>query len=122
MASRAEQKKAWRVSNPEKSRAYSKKWRDANRVSRASKIREHLYGKKYGISVANYEEMSSYQKGCCAICGVTPPILCVDHDHATGSVRGLLCRKCNTGLGNFRDSPSFLMRAASYLGNQAQRI
>ena len=40
---------------------------------------------------------------------------CVDHDHETGAVRGLLCRECNLGLAAFRESPTALRRAAGYL-------
>ncbi len=65
------------------------------------------------------------QDGVCAICrrpetfittGQGPCRLSVDHDHKTGKVRGLLCRDCNVGLGNFGDSGERLRNAAAYLG------
>jgi hypothetical protein len=77
--------------------------------------------KKYDLTVEQYEAMAERQSGRCAICGGSEPKTngglhwCVDHDHATGKVRGLLCHDCNIGLGKFRDETSLLLRAADYL-------
>ncbi len=66
--------------------------------------------------------MLAAQKGVCAICHKTcKPVgrklgrLSVDHDHTTQKVRGLLCGKCNLGLGYFGDSPDTLVNAILYL-------
>lgn len=65
--------------------------------------------KKYGITVAQLVALGDD----CLICG--SPGTCVDHDHETGAVRGLLCRPCNQALGFMRDDPARLRAAASYL-------
>lgn len=74
----------------------------------------------YGISEADYDRMLAKQGGRCAICRARYADgeggrLHVDHDHATGVVRGLLCAACNTGLGCFSDSTMALLAAVAYL-------
>ncbi len=69
---------------------------------------------KYGITKEQFEAMF---KGCCDICGLglAPNKAHIDHCHATGRVRGVLCNTCNKGLGLFRDQPELLETAAEYL-------
>jgi Recombination endonuclease VII len=70
----------------------------------------------YGLTREGYDRMLAQQHGACAICKQkSQATLCIDHDHSTGQVRGLLCRKCNAGLGLFDDSPCRLRAAAAYL-------
>ena len=71
----------------------------------------------YGLSESDYRTLVEGQQGQCAICGRIPARrrLAVDHDHETGSVRGLLCGPCNIGLGVFQDNPTILEKAAEYL-------
>lgn len=75
--------------------------------------------RKYGITAVEYAELLFIQGGVCAICKFPPSgkmkVLCVDHDHNTGAVRGLLCNGCNVGLGRFKDSISLLSEAVDYL-------
>lgn len=89
--------------------------------------------RRYGITLEDYEKLSVSQNNVCAICSkketrVTrpnsgkysmdgPPRLVVDHNHETGVIRGLLCHKCNVGLGQFNDSIYLLERAVEYLRN-----
>lgn len=85
--------------------------------------RRHNMKRRYGITVEAYDLLLDAQGGTCAICG-SPPVgrrLCVDHNHDTNSVRGLLCDSCNNGLGRFRDDPDLLRLAADYVVRAQQR-
>ena len=64
--------------------------------------------------------MLAGQDGLCAICR-NAPAEHVDHDHATGAVRALLCFNCNGGLGQFKDDPFLLHAAAFYVEHHNQR-
>lgn len=81
--------------------------------------------RKFGLTLSVFQEMCRLQDDRCACCGikVLPPKrrLAVDHDHATGRNRGLLCHHCNTGLGNFFDSPLLLIKAIEYLSRYSNR-
>lgn len=70
---------------------------------------------RYGITIEQFEELLDAQGGRCAICGDGNERLHVDHCHTTGRIRGLLCGKCNRGLGLLRDNPDILERGAEYL-------
>ena len=73
--------------------------------------------RRYGITLEQYEAMLESQNGKCAICKgdcLTGRNLAVDHDHETGKVRGLLCSKCNQGLGQLNNI-ELLQRAIDYL-------
>jgi hypothetical protein len=82
----------------------------------------------YGVTAAQYDALSAKQGGKCAICGSGSQLsreLAVDHNHeccpagaSCGEcVRGLLCSRCNTGIGLFGDSPRLLLLAMEYLTN-----
>jgi hypothetical protein len=72
---------------------------------------------KYGMTVASYQAMALQQGHRCAIC-LKERKLVVDHCHATGEVRALLCNQCNVGLGAFADDVEAIERAATYLRNR----
>ena len=74
--------------------------------------------RKYDLTPHAYNKMMLSQGHACAICHTSEPTghgWHIDHDHDTGQVRGLLCFMCNTGLGQFNDSPDTLMAAVTYL-------
>ena len=78
---------------------------------------------KYGLTVAAFELLLKQQRGCCALCskdvtgssGKGGLDAQIDHDHLTGRVRGLLCRPCNTSIGQLGDTIEGLERAITYL-------
>jgi len=62
-----------------------------------------------------YESMINDQNGVCCICKKEVVKMVIDHDHETGDLRGLLCNKCNIGLGFFDDNTESLKNAIKYL-------
>lgn len=84
----------------------------AERSARARRLRT-----KYGLTIGDYDALLATQGGVCAACGRKDPRgqLAVDHHHASGVVRGLLCRACNLMLGYARSDASVLRAGAAYL-------
>jgi hypothetical protein len=107
------------LSNPEnleKSRAYAREYYKSNPHRHRVRVLA-----KYGLDEEGYDALLQQQRGGCAICGVKDngrnANFVIDHDHITGRVRALLCTQCNAGLGNYRDNPDLMLRAAQYLKN-----
>jgi hypothetical protein len=103
----------WRRSHPEQVREMQRR-----------NVRQRIVLKyRYGLDPEVYRAMIASQDGKCAICGEPPDpsgshvrrVLCVDHDHASGEIRGLLCYACNVAIGHFRDNPELMRLAAKYL-------
>ena len=76
---------------------------------------------KYGITLEQYNTLLAKQDYKCAICGknetedVYGRVLCIDHNHENGKIRGVLCHSCNRGLGMFHDNIDILNGAIKYL-------
>lgn len=142
MPTRAERWKDWARRNPEIRRAAQARWYKKNaeriRAKNASIAKERVikhreYYKKhpeklklrwlksgYKMTLEDYDRILASQDGACAICNghdgdKKRGRLCVDHDHSTGSVRGLLCGRCNMMLGLAKDSVENLLAAIMYL-------
>lgn len=101
---------------------YAKLARRSRRNNPTAAI-SHRLKYRYGITHSEYEAMVEQQNGVCAICGSSPKEgkkLVVDHDHATGHVRGLLCNSCNQLLGAARDDEVILTQAITYLRLQRE--
>lgn len=82
--------------------------------SRKEWSRKAYLKRTYGITPEEYDDMNKSQNGGCAICSSVQR-LAIDHDHATGNIRGLLCHNCNRGLGMFYDNKESLLNAMNYL-------
>lgn len=94
-----------------------------NKEKRKKQHQTWILKNNFSLTPEDYSALLQKQDGVCYICKkpetkITKGVLCrlaVDHNHKTGRVRGLLCDKCNRGLGYFKDSPTLLRVAADYL-------
>ncbi len=94
----------------------SREYHEANKEKR----RFDRYRTKYGVEREHYELMHNRAEGRCELCGTAEEDLpkkqlCIDHNHETNEVRGLLCVNCNAGLGGLGDSVERLEKAITYL-------
>lgn len=126
----------WIAKNKNKVRKYQRKSRKKHRKEINARALEYYHKTKdkkhgvrlerlYGITLSQYYELLSKNGGKCPICGIDKPYgeeymgpkryFAVDHDHKTGVVRGVLCHRCNTGIGSFKDSIDSLKKAIEYL-------
>jgi hypothetical protein len=138
--------KRWKLRHPEWKKAIAPKMREyerryysdpKNRERRRLKVlkykrsekgratgRNTAYRNLYGMTARQYEQMSIQQNGLCSICGRPNPDgrrLFVDHNHKTEKFRGLLCRKCNLGLGFFDDDCGLLQSACAYINKHKRK-
>ena len=112
----------WKVKNHGHIREYFRQYH-ANRIEtnlpalRLQQRAAHL-SHKYRMTPAEYDALVLSQNNRCLICGeeaAEGKALQVDHDHGSGKVRGLLCGYCNRAIGQFRDDPELVDKAAAYL-------
>lgn len=105
--------KAYKLKYPEKFLESTKAWRksDKGRLS-ALKYKLKTY---YGTTIEAVEEMKLAQGGVCAICSLEPVKWCVDHNHSTGQVRGMLCHNCNVAIGHLKDDPILIAKTLVYI-------
>ena len=103
------QDQAFRIKEYAKKRVYNTQHREQNRESNRRR--------RYGLTAAQQKEMLAARPAC-EICNrLFGPALepCIDHDHGSGRVRGVLCHTCNLGIGCLNDSLETLLSAAIYL-------
>lgn len=109
-----EKNKTWKKNNNDRVIKYNKEYRIINK----EKIRKYLLRKFYNITTIQYNNMIVNQDGKCAICDNNfsqNNIPHVDHNHKTGKVRQLLCKKCNSVLGMVDENKKILNNAIGYL-------
>lgn len=92
-------------------------------------VRNSILKSKFGINKEQYREILVRQRNKCAICGkvnqensIDGKSFAVDHDHKTGKIRGLLCTRCNPGLGFFNDDTKLLRKAINYLKKAQKHV
>jgi len=126
--------KAWTLANPEKVKEAQKKYRETHREEHSKRSsewnKEHRaivtkraqachFKKFYGITINEKFQILADQDGRCAVCGsgeldkIGP--WCIDHNHESGKIRGVLCRRCNMMLGSIGDNPAILRNMIAYL-------
>lgn len=93
-----------------------------SKIDRKEYTRNYDLLKSYSITIEGYNELLAKQGGCCSICNINvselkgaKKHLCVDHCHKTGRIRGLLCDKCNRGIGLLQDDTAIIQNALVYL-------
>jgi hypothetical protein len=127
-----DESRQWRKDHPEYEREYRPQYLKANEGKVKKRKNRHYYKnkekynllgrqahlkRKYGITLEEKRKMIDRQNGKCAICGepINETIGHTDHQHNPFKLRDILCRYCNPGIGNFRENPEFLEKAAAYL-------
>lgn len=113
-----EKQRAWRIANKAHANEKMRAWRKANPEKTAVSKRRANLKLWYGVTPEWFDATLVAQGGC-AICAVTDAAKRggwnVDHDHATGKVRGVLCGHCNRAIGSLKDDPDVCVSAAKYL-------
>jgi hypothetical protein len=115
-----------------KFKEYNAKWRENGGSGKAKEYyntakrsiwRNNQLKRDYNLTLEQYDQMLRQQRDCCIICNTHVDTqkkeLAVDHCHKTGIIRGLLCKGCNTGIGNFKDDINIMKRAIEYLERTA---
>lgn len=84
-------------------------------VKNPNLVRDYGLARRYGLTPESYERLLNEQGNACGICGETNQEWHVDHDHITGKIRSILCRRCNLAIGFLKDSAKLAAAATTYL-------
>lgn len=138
-AAAREYARLWRAKHPERNREHQRRYRERHlelykeryreyrrRPEQAERARAYRNQKKYGLLPGDREAIFAAQFGVCAICGGSDSGSRrgwhIDHCHASGKVRGILCHHCNAMLGNAKDNSATLEAAIRYLHKHALTV
>ena len=113
-----QQSRDWNRNNRARYKSTNKKWYEDNKDSINFRCRKNKIKREYYLTIEQYNQMFVDQNGVCAICGEKQENgknLSIDHNHETGKVRGLLCTRCNTGIGLLKEKEDILLKAIEYL-------
>jgi len=123
-----EYQRKYRLRNSPKEREYQKKYRDNNKDKR----KNGMLKLRFNLTLEEYNLMLDAQGGVCKMCGMPETtrknnsnevrMLCVDHDHNTGAVRGLLCSRCNVNLGHYEKIKDMIPGFQRYLIDGAVQL
>lgn len=115
--------KAWRINNPEKAKLLGIKFRMLNKKKVKEYALKHKLN-KYGINNIIFTRLKKLQKDKCCICKKKfnyKGDCCIDHNHSSKKVRGLLCFTCNAGIGLFKEDKKILFNAMSYIKKHGKK-
>ena len=124
-----ERARRWYAANREYWKQHVKEYNDKRRPYINKEARRRYHGKyrdskiakTYGVTKEEAQKWLAIKQ--CEICGNTTRRLVIDHQHGTtGKVRGRLCTNCNSGLGQFKDNPDTLIKAAQYLRDRTEKV
>lgn len=111
--------------HPSQTAEYRRLYAQARREKFPRDHRNYGFKNRYGIGYDEYQAMQRAQGGVCLICKKPETslnqhthearLLSVDHCHDTGKIRGLLCKRCNTGIGAFEEDPELMKAAVRYI-------
>ncbi len=114
---KAAKDKKWALKNPSKIKINHARHRKTPKWKKT--LQKNWLRSKYGLTEEQYQDLWDKQEGLCAVCGreeeETNQRLHVDHNHTDNVVRGLLCGKCNRGIGMFDEEEPLLQKAIDYL-------
>lgn len=115
----------WCQNHPESCKRWRTNYYQNNKQKEKNRSRNKHLISKYNITLEHFTNLLKLHNNKCSICNIefSEKIYpCIDHNHETGKIRGILCSKCNTALGFFKDSRDLLKKAVGYLNKEVHMM